>query len=153
MRTTFLMMTAFFVLSLFACGQKDDKVPANVKTAFTKKFPNAEKVKWGMENAKEWEAEFKMNGKEYSANYAIDGKWLETEYEIAESEIPAAVIKTLSTQYPGYKLLESEISESADAKVYEFEIKTGTSKMEVSIKPDGTLIKNEAKEKGKDNED
>ena len=59
-----------FVSALFASpafGQKT--VPENVKKEFAKKYPAVQAVKWGSEEANEWEAEFKMNGKEMSASY------------------------------------------------------------------------------------
>jgi hypothetical protein len=68
---------------------------------------------------------------------------METEHEISVAEIPAAVTKTLGKEFPGYKLLETEISETAKGKLYEFEIKTSTSKMEVALKADGILVKKE----------
>ncbi len=136
-----LVIAAAILISLNACGQNTKDVPVKVKTAFEQKFPGVQKVKWGKENANEWEAEFKMNAKEYSANYNSDGTWLETEYEIAANEIPAAIANTLDKEFPGYKLVESEISETVKGKLYEFEIKTGNVKKEVAINADGTLVK------------
>ena len=149
MKNLVLVFVAASFMSLAACGQNAKDLPTKVKTAFEQKFPGAQKVKWGKENATEWEAEFTLNSKEYSANFNADGHWIETEYEIGEKEIPAAVTKTLSEEFSGYKLVESEISETANGKVYEFEIKTGSGKMEVAINTDGTIVKKETKkEKG-----
>lgn len=148
-----LVIAAAAMISMNACGQNAKDVPVNVKSAFAQKFPGVQNVKWGKENASEWEAEFKMNTKEYSANFNSDGTWLETEYEIAPNEIPAAVTNTLGKEFPGYKLVESEISETAKGKVYEFEIKTGTTKTEVALLADGTLVKKEAVTKGKEGKD
>ena len=151
MKNLILVFAAALFISVTACAQTPKDLPAKVKTAFDQKFPGAQKVKWSKENTTEWEAEFKMAGKEYSANYNADGSWMETEYEISATEIPAAVTKTLGKEFPGYKLVESEISETAKGKLYEFEIKTSTSNMEVAVQADGTLVKKEAvKEKGED---
>src|SRR5216683_4680125 len=65
-------------------------VPAAVQKAFEQKFPKATKVGWGKENEKEWEAEFTFNGSKLSANFTSDGVWVETEKEIAISELPKA---------------------------------------------------------------
>jgi len=151
MKKLILVLAAATLISVTAFAQNGKDLPAKVKTSFEQKFSGAQKVKWGKENATEWEAEFTMNNKEYSANFNIDGTWLETEYKIGEKEIPAAVTKTLGKEFPGYKLLESEVSETAKGKVFEFEVQTGKTKMEVAINVDGTLIKKEpVKEKGEE---
>jgi uncharacterized membrane protein YkoI len=98
-------------------------------------------VKWDKENDQEWEAEFKMNGTEYSANFDMDGKWMETEHEIDKKELPAAVQQTLDTDFAGYKIEEAEISETDQAKVYEFELEKDEIEMEVVISPTGEVVK------------
>ncbi len=142
-----LMIAAAILISLNVSGQNAKDVPAKVKSGFDQKFPTAQKVKWGKENANEWEAEFTFNGKAYSANYKSDGTWLETEYSVAMNEVPANVTKTLAKEAPGYKLLGSDISETPNGMVYEFDIKTGNIKKEVAINADGTLVKKETKTK------
>ncbi|MCB9363419.1 MAG: PepSY-like domain-containing protein [Flavobacteriales bacterium] len=90
-----LTVTAVIILiSGYASFAQKATTPKNVQDAFNKKFPSAKEVKWDKENAKEWEAEFEMNGKEYSANFTVDGKWQETEHAILKSEIPTPVKKT-----------------------------------------------------------
>ncbi len=142
-----LMIAAAILISLNVSGQNAKDVPAKVKSGFDQKFPTAQKVKWSKENANEWEAEFTFNGKAYSANYKSDGTWLETEYSVAMNEVPADVTKTLAKEAPGYKLLGSDISETPNGIVYEFDIKTGNVKKEVAINVDGTLVKKETKTK------
>jgi len=136
------MLGSVLVLSQ-ACAQTNE--PTEVTTAFSQKFPTAKKAKWDKENATEWEVEFKMNGKDYSANYTSEGIWQETEYEISKSDIPAAVKQTLNNEFAGYKIEESEISEKATGKVYEFAIEKGNSDMEIAIAPDGKILKKEVK--------
>ena len=151
MKKLILVFAAVSFISVTALTQNATEVPSKVKTAFDQKFKGTQKEKWGKENANEWEAEFTMNNKEYSANFSAEGTWLETEYKISEKEIPVAVIKTLSKEFPGYKLLESEVSETGKGKVFEFEVQTGKTKMEISVNTDGTLIKKEpVKEKGEE---
>ncbi len=145
------MLGAVLILSQ-ACAQTN--APTAVTTAFSQKFPTVKKAKWNKENETEWEAEFKMNGKEYSANFTAEGIWKETEYEISAAEIPVAVKQTLARDFTGYKIEESEISETAAGKIYEFALEKGESELEVGIAPDGTVIKkeviNEDEKEGKD---
>lgn len=155
MKTTFSMIAIASILSLSACGQTGQDVPANIKTAFAQKFPNATKVNWGKETEKEWEAEFKMDGKEYSANYDNNGTWMETEYEISVKEIPTAVQNTIDKEFPGYKTGESEISETTGGKQFEFSLKKEGTTLEVAIDISGTVTKKEqaGKDKNEDDED
>jgi len=140
-RVTILMLSLVMILSQ-ACAQKAE-VPNQVKDAFSKKFPTAKKVKWEKEHETEWEAEFKMDGMEYSANFSTDGTWMETEYEIEKSDIPAAVKQTLDQEFAGYEIEEAEISETKDGKVYEFELEKGKNEFEVRILLDGRVLKKE----------
>ncbi len=148
MKTLRLFVIAFAAISINACAQKPN-VPENVNKAFIQKFPDAKTVKWDKENGTEWEAEFKLNGLEYSANYSTDGALKETEHEIEKSAIPANVKQTLETEFAGYKIEESEISETSEGSVYEFELKKDKVKMVVAISPDGKVVKKEVKT-GKD---
>ena len=145
-----ILMVFISTMTVTACGQKTN-VPAKVKTAFEQKFPTAKKVKWDKENEIEWEAEFKMNSKEYSANFNSDGKWMETEYEIKKSDIPSAVKSSLDSDFKGYKIEEAEISETADGKVYEFELEKGKTDIEVAISTDGSILKKEEKKENDEN--
>ena len=151
MKNLMILMVLVSTMVFTACGQKK-KVPEKVKTAFAQKFPNVQKVSWDRENANEWEAEFKMNGKNYSANFDNNGKWKETEYEIKNNEIPVAVKATLNKDFAGYKVTESEISETAKGKVFEFQIKKSGEKMEVAILPNGKIIKKESANREKNEE-
>lgn len=129
--------------SLFAGTVKKD-VPKVVKDAFAKKFPNAKSVSWDQENASEWEAEFKMDGAEYSANFTNDGAWKETEHEVKQNDVPQNVMASLKKEFPGYGIKESEISETAEGMVYEFEINKSGKTMEVAIDKNGQIVKKES---------
>lgn len=149
MKNLVLVFFVFAIFSFSACGQKEN-VPTKVKTAFSEKFPYAKKVKWDKENAKEWEAEFKMNGKEYSSNFTLEGTWKETEYEIKKTEIPDAVQISIAENFKDYKIKEAEISETAKGKFYEFELKKGEAEFEVAFSPKGELVKKEEKKEDDD---
>jgi uncharacterized membrane protein YkoI len=146
-KLSLLMLVAIMTLTQ-ACAQST--APSNVKAAFAKKFPKAKKASWDKENNTEWEVEFKMNGKDYSANFLTNGTWKETEYAIRKRDIPAAVKRTLNTQFKGYDIEEVEVSITANGKVYEFALEKDGTDLEVAIAPNGTVVKKEVK---KDNED
>ena len=148
-----VLFSALIGLSIYSFSLEND-APQKVKDAFTKKFPMVKKVKWDKESATEWEAEFKMKGMEYSANFLEDGTWKETEHEIKQNAIPATIKTVLDTQFSGYKIEESEISETKEGFLYEFELEKGEQMMEVAIDKNGKVVKkemmNENKKEDKD---
>ena len=129
------------------------KVPQGVLEAFAEKFPGAKNVNWDKENASEWEAEFKWNGLKYSANFLEDGAWQETEHKIKESEVPQNVLASLKTNFPGYEIEETEISETPTATLYEFGVKKGGKEMEVAIDKTGKVVKKKMEEEDGDGDE
>lgn len=143
------IMILMFSGAIAACAQapkvQTDKkpivTPAAVKKTFEQKFPNATKVKWGKENAKEWEADFTLEGKKLSANFTQDGAWVETEQKITIAEFPKAVSEAIQTKYPGWKITEADRTETAkNGLIFEADIKSGAQKKEVVFKEDGTPV-------------
>ena len=153
MKTSALIISAFLLISFSASGQSEKNVPAKVATAFSQKFPDASKVKWGKESEKEWEAEFKMNEKDYSANFDNSGIWSETEYEITTKEIPAAVKATLDKEFVRYKVAKSEVSETQEGKIFEFALSKGIEKLEAAIDVAGKVLTKEPVKKEKEDEE
>lgn len=129
------------ILLNLATSFAQSKAPAAVISAFKQKFPTATKVSWGKENAKEWEAEFTLDGNKVSANFNLEGVWLETEMEIPVSKLPKAVADAIQKQYPNWKITEANKTETAkNGWIYEADIKSGKQKKEVVFKEDGTSV-------------
>lgn len=118
-------MKKIILLSLFAlvsCAMAfSTNPPQAVLTAFQQKFPNAQDVDWSKEKNGEWEAEFELPGSyEMAVSFSAEGHWLETETEIAFSELPTPV----RTALQGKKVKEAARIEKADGStVYEAEVK------------------------------
>lgn len=143
-----------FVSALFASpafGQKT--VPENVKKEFAKKYPAAQAVKWGSEEANEWEAEFKINGTEMSASFDIKGVWLETESEISAKDLPASVTNTIAKNFAGFKTGEVSANETPKMKGYEVELTKGETSLEVIFDNSGKVIKNTEVKKEKEDKE
>ena len=139
MKKYFLLFITMFSISVYAFAVD---VPKVVADAFAKKFPAATNIKWGKENAKEYEAEFILNGKSASANFLTDGSWVETEMQVDVSEAPAAVTAAVQQKHLGTSIIRLyKIDNSKGDLTYEAEIKTGNKKQEMILKADGTIIK------------
>jgi len=139
MKNLILVIAASAFISLSVSAQKN--VPVPVKTAFSQKFVKASDVKWGKEGKTAWEAEFKLDGKSYSANFDSKGFWLETEYSITTSEIPAAVKTTINKEYALYKIKGTDVSETPKGKVYEVTFLKGVKSMELVFDLNGKIVK------------
>jgi len=115
--------------------------PEAVKKAFDHKFPGSVNVKWGKESAKEWEAEFILNGSNISANFTIDGKWLETETSIKVTDVPKAITDAIKSKFPDWTITTADKTETAGkGTIYEIIIKKGKDKKEVAFREDGTPV-------------
>lgn len=136
MKTTILVLSVF-VFSLVASAQKTP--PAAVSKTFNQKFQKAEKVKWDMEETKEWEAEFMLSGKSTSASFDLAGKWLETETEIEKSELPTVIKSAIEKQYSGAKMGETALIETPDFNGYEIGLKVKGKSVEIHATKDGKL--------------
>jgi uncharacterized membrane protein YkoI len=138
-------MKNIFTLSLLIAvigAQAQTKAPAVVTAAFEKKFAGATHVKWGKENAKEYEAEFELKGTKMSANYDLQGNWKETEAEILVKDLPEAVVRAISAKYPGAVISGADKIEKADGKIiYEADIKMNGKKKEIELFADGEFVK------------
>ncbi len=156
MKNLTLIAVLAVAFTMQSCSQKSDSknTPEKVLTSFKTKFPDAKKVEWEMENDSEWEAEFKWNGKEYSANFSIEGQWIETEYQIKDSEIPSSIRAILDQNFSDYEIEDPEIAETPTGTSYEMEIEEGEEEYEVTIDTKGNLTKKkESEEKDENDED
>ena len=139
MKNNFILVALFSLIFSSACSQKNP--PENVKKEFSQKFSDAKSVKWGSEEANEWEAEFKINGTEMSACFDNSGKWLETEAEVKAKDLPSAVTNTLKNEFSGFKIGESSTIENAEMKGFEIALKNKETEITVIIGSDGTVLK------------
>jgi len=141
MKQLLLIACSIFAIATTGCSQKIN-VPAAVTKAFNSKYPSATDVKWGKESAKEYEAEFKLNGNSVSANFGADGAWVETETAIKTADLPAAVVAAISKNYPGAVITTAEkLEEPGDKLLYETVIKVKGKKKTLEMKADGSLAK------------
>ena len=120
-----LLVACIMLAGLPAYAQKIDesKVPAAVKSAFSKNFPGITVSKWEIEK-KNYEANFKKNGQKMSAVFDPKGNWMETETALQVGELPANIKSYVADHYKGEKIKEAARIKKANGKtVLEAEVK------------------------------
>ena len=141
MKQLLLIALSIFAITTTSCSQKVN-VPPDVTKAFNGKYPDATNIKWGKESAKEYEAEFKLNGSNVSANFGTDGTWVETETVIKVTDLPAVVVTAIKKNYPGAVITMAEKLEQPGNKLfYETTIKVKGKKKTLELNADGSLAK------------
>jgi hypothetical protein len=137
------VLAAWAVLAGGAFGQPlpADKVPANVREAFRTKFPGVSKVEWKLKSDKNYEAEFRLKDAEVAAKFDDKGKWLETETTIEPSALPKEVVATITKEYKGYKIIETQKVERAGDKpiLFEIHLEIAQEVLKVQLEGNGTI--------------
>ena len=147
MKTTIVFLS-FFVFSLVVSAKKTP--PAAISKTFSDMYQHAEKVKWSVEDSKEWEAEFVMNGKETSASFDLSGNWLETEIGMNKANLPQEVKAAFDKQFPDAKITECVKLETPDFIGFEMDLKLNGESLEVKASPEGKLTVKKETVKKKD---
>ncbi len=117
MKILFTIIALGFGLS-FANAQilNEPKIPAKVREAFSKQYPNVKNEKWEKDGVN-YEAEFQANKIENSAIYDSEGNFVESSTEIKESELPKGVTDYISNNLSGKKIKESAKITDASGRI------------------------------------
>ena len=126
MKKTFVSMACFVCLTtgaLFAQDLKSADVPAVVKTACMKKFPQAAKVSWEKEDGN-FEANWGgKSGEDNSAMFTLSGTFVEIVKAIAVSDLPKGVSQYVKTHNMGTIKEAGRVTDAAGKITYEAEVK------------------------------
>ncbi len=103
---------------------KAKDVPAIVKDALLKKYPDAVKISWEKENGN-YEANWGgRSGEDNSAQFSPTGAFVEYEQAIAINQLPAAVAVYVKAHYNNVAIKEAgKITDAAGTVSYEAEVK------------------------------
>jgi len=132
------------------------EAPANVRTSFESKYPQATNVRWQYHRPDladfEWEwsgwpsmdtndyvVSYNWDGNEYWAWYDQDGNWIGSVNRIADhNSLPTAVNNTIRNQYSGRSVVSVDRENDKDRTAYEVELDNGT---KLLIDENGKVLK------------
>lgn len=102
---------------------KEADVPANVKEALAKKYPQAKSVTWEKENGN-FEANWGgKSGEANSVQYTPAGEFVEIENIISVSSLPTSVTTYINVHYKGSKITEaSRVTDAHGKQSFEAEV-------------------------------
>ncbi|MCB0279753.1 MAG: PepSY-like domain-containing protein [Calditrichaeota bacterium] len=138
--STAILYLMIFVFQGVAVLQKR-VASSKVRKAFAAKFESAGKAKWAKKDKQLWEVKFNLEDKLYSAVFNRAGQWLETRYELLETELPASVRNTLKSKFPEFDQEKIEISTKQNIIVYKIDLINDEEAHDVIISPNGKIIK------------
>ena len=138
MKKTFLLLAiGFTAITATAQKVKETDVPAEVKAAFTKNYPNVKAKGWEKEDGN-YEVEFESNKNEMTLVIDPKGNVVQTETEIKVSELSKTITDYCAKNYAGKKIKEaSKIVDAKGVITFEAEIE----KMDVLFDANGKFIK------------
>jgi hypothetical protein len=155
-RLAIVVIATTFATQLFAGDEKEvkltmDKVPEAVQKA-VKEYATEAEIK-GIENSdvdgtKDIEFDIEKNGKTSEIAFRPNGKLFSTEGEVALSDVPEAVRKTIAEKSEGAKAGVPEKVVQEGKTSYEVVIEKDGKKIEYTLSPEGKVTDKE--EVGKD---
>ena len=125
MKTLFMfLVAALVILPTFAQKVKSGDVPAPVKSALEKKYPDAKNVYWEKEHGN-YEANWGGKSKEdNSVQFTPAGEFIEYVKAIPVSELPKEVNDYVKAHYKGAKITEAgKVTDAHGKTFYEAEVK------------------------------
>jgi hypothetical protein len=117
------------------------QVPDEAREAFKQRFPNAENAAWNIDRNGYNEVEFTLDGKKYRADFDAKGEWVETESSVKWDDLPLAVQEAFKLEDKKKDIVEIEFVHNREkGKFYDIEFKKGGGKLDIAIRPDGTVL-------------
>jgi hypothetical protein len=128
MKKTLLSAVVILLMagSLKAQDIKSKDVPAVVKSALSKKYPEATKVGWEKEKGN-YEANWGgKSGEDNSVQFTPGGEFVEIVKAITVTDLPKNVAPYVKAHYKGAKISEAgRVTDAAGKMTYEAEVKGG----------------------------
>ena len=120
-----LIYSAFFMMMcLLTFAQKSITVPAVVKAALMKKYPEAKNATWEKEKGN-FEANWGgKSGEDNSVQFTPTGNFIEIVNAIKVSDLPANIAPWVAAHYRGAKIKEAgKVTDANGKQTFEAEIK------------------------------
>lgn len=118
-----LIVLAFLPIAFGACAGtvNQQEIPSVVINAVMTKYPDARDLDWEVKNGI-YEAEFDLGKDDYEVWINAEGTILKIEHEINHTQVPAAILSKLKSDYKDFKPDDAKRIEIGKAVYYEIEL-------------------------------
>lgn len=129
------------LVSGYKNSRSRDVIPANnLKSQFSKDFPNARDIDWE-KTATIYKVEFEIGRVDYEAYYDNDANLLMYKIDIKEYDMPAVVKNAAMSKYPNYKFEDIEKIVRGSETFYKVEMEKDNTDIKANFDPRGIFIK------------
>ena len=151
-----------------ACSTADTViVPVAIRTSFDTKYPKASKIIWYQYTPdktmpadpetwyyvlddKDYYVTFNWNDADYIAWYD-NGNWIRSSQNIDDIDLPADVMRSINTQYPGYRIVDIYLEHDNKQELYEVKLVKGDSRWNVHYMANGNVARKKERHMTKNN--
>lgn len=141
MKNLILIMTVVS-LGFFSCSKDDDvkitDTPAAVQTSFEAEFPNATDVS-SEKKGNDYEVDFRLNNVEHEALFTAEGTLVKYKYDVLLTAFPESIKTTVSTDYEGKTIDDTEALVIEDVTYYQLELENSPQDIKLVFNADGTV--------------
>ena len=144
--------------ALISCSTTDTViVPVTIRTSFETKYPKATKVVWYQYmpdktqtpdptvwyyslDDKDYYVTFNWEDADYIAWYD-NGAWIRSSQNIDNIDLPADVMRSINTQYPGFRIVDVDLERDNKQDLYEVKLVKGDTKWNVHYLANGSVAR------------
>lgn len=134
-----ILLLAGATAATYAQDVDKKNVPAPVRQALNKSYPNARDVDWERRGAN-YVADFDFGNTDYKVTYSGQGRVLVTEKDIPNTKLPSVIAKNIKLKYPKARIDDVDWINTAGKISYKVDIE-GTPDVNVWYTADGKFIK------------
>jgi len=144
--------------AVISCSTTDTViVPVTIRTSFDTKYPKATRVVWYQYmpdktqtadptvwyyslDDKDYYVTFNWEDADYIAWYD-NGAWIRSSQNIDNIDLPADVMRSVNTQYPGFRIVDVDLERDNKQDLYEVKLVKGDTKWNVHYLANGSVAR------------
>lgn len=139
-KTLGILLFATFSCTVSVAQKSNKPIPEQVAMQFSSKFTHIRQVAWSTADNNTYEGRFQDKGVVKKVVYSNAGQWLVIESPASENEIPQAVSRSVSQNFPGYQVSQATRMELFGQGIsFRIRVRNGNGSLDVEIDTRGNV--------------